>query len=114
MLRNIRLFDRENPRVNVSGSVIALVDGYCGIACSTNAAFATPNSQRDPRLRSHPARTSMRSYAGVPVRAIDGSAWGTLCHFDMRPRVIPPAEVPLLELVAPLFAEWVRKHATAG
>lgn len=113
LLRNIRLFDRENPRLNVSGNVIALIDGYCGIVCSTNAPFATADSQRDPRLRSHPARLSMRSYVGVPIRAADGSAWGTLCHFDMRPRVIPPTELPLLEQVARLFADWVRQNASS-
>ena len=111
LLRNISLFDRENPKLNVSGNVIALLDGYCGIACSTNAPFATEDSKRDPRLRSHPARLSMRSYVGVPIKATDGSAWGTLCHFDMRPRVIPPTEMTLLEQVVPLFAEWVREHA---
>jgi GAF domain-containing protein len=113
LLRNIRLFDRENPTLNVSGNVIALIDGYCGIACSTNAPFATGNSERDPRLRSHPARLSMRSYAGVPIRAADGSAWGTLCHFDMRPRIISATEVPLLKRVVPLFAEWVREYASS-
>ncbi|MDQ4079354.1 MAG: GAF domain-containing protein [Gemmatimonadota bacterium] len=111
MLRNVSLFDRENPRLNVSGNVIPLVSGYCGIVYSTNGSFATPNAQRDPRLCSHPARSSMRSYAGVPISVDDGSAWGTLCHFDMRPRVIPPTELPLLELVAPFFADWVREHA---
>ena len=110
MLRNIRLFDRENPTLNVSGTVIALVDGYCGITCSTNAPFATANSRDDPRLHAHPARDCMISYAGVPIRLGDDSVWGTLCHHDVRPRIIPPGELSVLEHVMPLFAAWVRKN----
>ncbi len=108
-LRNIRLYDRENPTIDVSGIVIELNDGYCGLTCASAAPFATSDSRRDPRLRAHPARESMRSYAGVPLR-IDDAVWGTLCHYDMRPRVIPRGEVTVLEHVAPLFAQWVREY----
>lgn len=110
LLRNVHLFDRENPRLNVSGTVIALVDGYCGITCATNAPFATSDSRADPRLRSHPARDCMLSYVGVPIR-IDNTVWGTLCHHDLRPRIIQPSELPVLEQVVPLFAEWVCGNA---
>ena len=113
LLRNIRLFDRENPTIDGSGIVIALIDGYCGIACSTNAPFATSDSLSDPRLGSHPAREAMRSYAGVPIR-IAGTVWGTLCHYDMRPRLIPATELPVLEQAMPLFADWVREHCAAS
>ena len=110
LLRNIRLFDRENPTLDESGNVIALLEGYCGITYSTDAPFGTSDARRDPRLQSHPARDSMISYVGVPLRMPDGSVWGTLCHQDVRPRVIPPIELPVLEHVAPLFASWVREH----
>ena len=39
----------------------------------------------------------------------DGRVWGTLCHFDVRPRLIPVAEVPVLESVVALFAAWIRE-----
>ena len=113
LLRNFHLFDRENPTLNVSGNVIALVDGYCGLTCSSNSPFATPDSLRDARLDAHPARESMRSYVGVPLRMTDDTAWGTLCHFDMRPRVIPPSEVSVLEQAALLFVDWLRAHESS-
>ena len=40
LLRNFHLFDRENPTLNVSGNVIALVDGYCGLAASSGGSRA--------------------------------------------------------------------------
>ena len=110
-LINLRLFDRENPRLNVSGSVASLDIGYCGVTCATNAPFATSNAARDPRLDSHPARESMLSYAGVPIRLSTGVAWGTLCHFDFRPRLARESELLVLEAVVPMLVSWIQAHA---
>lgn len=108
-LRNVRLFDRENPSLNVSGGVSSIDIGYCGIVCSTNEPFATPDARRDARLESHPARDSMLSYAGVPIRTVGGIAWGTLCHFDSRPRLVPESEMVVLQAVVPCFVAWLRR-----
>ena len=110
VLRNVRLIDRENPALNISGAVSTLDVGYCGIACSTRSPFVTGNAREDARLESHPARESMVSYAGVPIRMPGGVAWGTLCHFDGRPRLIPEREVPILEAVTPLVATWLARN----
>ena len=107
LLRNIHLFDRENPGLNVSGTVSPLTIGYCGIACSTGAPFVTSDSRKDPRLESHPARESMISYCGVPIRSRGGIPWGTLCHFDFRRRLASPDEAALLETLVPVFAGWL-------
>ena len=107
LLRNIHLFDRENPNLNVSGTVSPLTVGYCGIACATAAPFVTSDAREDHRLESHPARESMISYCGVPIRSRSGIPWGTLCHFDLRPRLAPPGEATHLETVAPIFAAWL-------
>lgn len=108
-LRNIHLFDRENPWLNVSGDITSLDIGYCGITCGSGQPFHTRDARRDPRLRSHPARCSMISYVGVPIRSGGGIAWGTLCHFDMRPRLIPVAEMPVLTATSALLTEWVQQ-----
>lgn len=110
-LINLRLFDRENPRLNVSGNIAPVDTGYCGICCATNAPFATWNAQRDPRVESHPASTSMLSYAGVPLRTPNGVAWGTLCHFDLRPRLVRESELTIFHAAAPLFEAWARTAA---
>jgi GAF domain-containing protein len=104
-LRNLWLFDRENPRLNVSGEVKPLCDTYCAFTYATGAPFATPDAPSDPRLTQHSARQSIISYAGVPMRLEGGHLWGSLCHFDVRPRMLSPDERSVLESVAPLFVE---------
>jgi len=109
LLRNVHLFDRENPALNVSGNASPLEDTYCSITARSEGGFATPDAGADRRLETHAARDSVISYCGVPIRMEDGRVWGTLCHFDVRPRLIPPAELPVLESVVTLFAEWIQK-----
>ncbi|NUQ92483.1 MAG: hypothetical protein HOQ11_09490 [Gemmatimonadaceae bacterium] len=110
LLRNIFLVDRENPAVNVSGAVCPLDETYCALTCAREAAFATRDAPRDARLVAHPARDSVISYSGVPLRLHDGHAWGTLCHFDLRPRLLPRAEQAVLEMAAPLFVRWLAER----
>ena len=107
ILRNIHLFDRENPHLNVSGDVAQLDETYCGITRTTNAPFETSNALHDARLRTHAARESVLSYSGVPIRLDNRGPWGSLCHFDVRPRLLSPAELHILEAAAPLFARWL-------
>lgn len=107
LLRNVGLVDRENPTLNLSGAVKQIELGYCGLACATRAPFVTTNARLDDRLQSHAARDSIISYAGAPIRLPSGIAWGTLCHFDVRPRLMEPTELPILEAVTPLFAAWI-------
>ena len=104
MLRNVDLFDRENPRVNVSGDVKRLDDTYCGIICETNAGFSTADALVDTRLSGHAARESVLSYSGAPIRLASGEVCGSLCHFDTRPRLLSTQEMRVLEQIAPLFA----------
>lgn len=99
-LRNISLYDRENPAVRLLGDIHLLRETYCSIVRVTRAPFATADAPRDDRLESHPARGRFMSYCGVPLKAAGGAVWGVLCHFDLRPRTIPRAEVPLLEAAA--------------
>ena len=104
VLRNLALFDRENPAINLSGDVCALDETYCAIVAATDSAFVTESSLNDSRLSAHPARLRVVSYAGVPFQHSSG-ARGTLCHFDCRPRLLAPGEIQFLESIAPMFAE---------
>ena len=110
VLRNMRLFDRENPDLNVSGAVAPLEETFCSIVCATNGSFATPNALHDARLRTHAARESVLSYDGVPIRMPNGRVWGSLCHHDIRPRLLASAEQHILEAAAPLFARWLAEN----
>ena len=103
VLRSIALFDRENPTLHLSGDINPLRETYCSITAGTGEPFATPDAARDHRLTEHPARGTVLSYCGVPLLLDDGRPYGTLCHFDLRPRIVPAGEVPLLVRVAPLI-----------
>lgn len=100
MLRNVWLFDRENPTLNVSGEVCPLEETYCAIVAGSQQPFRTVDAQRDARLATHASREHVISYCGVPIRRDDGRVWGTLCHFDVRPRLLVRSEIEVLEAVA--------------
>ena len=105
LLRNVHLYDRENPGVNLSGDVSRLEETFCAIVWREDRPFASRDSLTDARVAEHAAREHVQSYCGIPVRDASGRIQGTLCHFDVRPRLVPRSEIALLELVAPLFAE---------
>ena len=109
LLRNIGLFDRENPDIDPSGAVTKLDETYCSIPCSTLRPFSTVDAANDARLVAHAARDSVLCYAGVPIRLASGQPWGTLCHFDLRPRLLVGDEIGALTTVAPVLAEWIAK-----
>lgn len=110
-LRNICLFDRENPSLLLGGAVTPLDATYCGTVFSTDAPFYVEDALTDSRLTVHSARESVVSYAGVPVRNAAGLVVGTLCHFDTRPRMLPDDEIKVLEGVARSISMWL---ATRG
>lgn len=105
VLRNVVLFDRENPLVRAGGECSVLDDTYCSLVGRSGRPFMTPDAPNDPRLGQHAARTSVLSYVGVPVRGRSGRIEGTLCHFDARPRLAPVGEIGVLESVAVLLAD---------
>ena len=105
ILRNLVLFDRENPQLRAGGVCCALDDTYCALVASGGAPFTTADAPNDPRLTAHAARTSVLSYVGVPVRGPSGRVEGTLCHFDARPRLAPAGEMAVLEAVAALLSD---------
>jgi len=106
-LRNVQLFDRENPTLNVSGELKPLHETYCGIVRDTNDTVLIADALADARFIAHPARESVLSYCGVAIRTEDGQACGSLCHFDVRPRLLSVRETQVLEGAAPLFARWL-------
>ena len=106
MMRNVALYDRENPQLRLCGD-IPLRETYCSIALETLSPVTIRDARIEPRVADHPARDSVLSYCGVPLLAADGRAVGTLCHYDLRPRLIPVAELPLLRRVAPMVARMI-------
>jgi hypothetical protein len=99
ILRSLALYDRDDPAVQV-GADAPLHETYCSIVGEGTPTFATADAGADPQLARHPARARAVSYCGALVRDAKGKAVGTLCHFDVVPRPVPAAEIPVLEGVA--------------
>ncbi len=105
-LLNLALVDSHAPDVS-KGDDAAMDESYCSIVGATGRTFTTEDTRVDDRLREHPARDTVVSYAGVLLRDEDGQPFGTLCHFDLVPCEVPVQEIPLLEAACPvLMAAW--------
>jgi len=98
-LRSIRLFDRENPDLEI-GANAPLRETYCSITGESRAPFRSDDTRVDPRLADHPARETVISYCGVPL-----GDHGTLCHFDLTPRDAHAKDVPLMQAAASILLE---------
>ncbi|MDB5868107.1 MAG: guanylate cyclase [Polaromonas sp.] len=105
MMRNIFLYDRkgENP---TTMAPMPLGNTLCQFALADNG-FNTSNSVEDERLAGHPARGIINSYFGLPLFIEPGRVYGTLCHFDFDPKVIPDSEVPLLKAVSGVLIDFL-------
>lgn len=101
-LRNVHLLDAEDASV-VTGADAPMSETYCSIVGALERPFTTDDTLRDDRLREHPARASIRSYCGVPLRGPDDTPFGSLCHFDVVPCDVPVAELALMEAATALI-----------
>ncbi len=108
ILRSVALHDREDPTLRV-GAAAPMRETYCAVVGATARPFAVEDARTELRGAGHPAADAVVSYCGALVRAADGRAVGTLCHFDLRPQPVPAGEIPVLEQVALLLgraAHW--------
>ena len=103
-LRNLYFYDREYPEVE-STDEIPVTASYCVFLRETGALFHTSDALRDDRVRRHPKREQIQAYCGVPVLDAKGKLFGSICHFDLQPRVISDEDVDLMEAVALLLRD---------
>ena len=106
-LLNLHLYDRENPKLNLSGGECGLDESCCALFWKDAAPFETLNARRDRRAMTQVARERVLSYCGVPIRSPKGFVQGALCHYDVRPRIVPRSETGVLEHVASLLSSHV-------
>ena len=82
---------------------------FCSRAILDDGVTVVPDAMADERFRQTPlvaGELGIRFYAGCPVRAIDGSALGTLCIIDTAPRELPASDQEaLIDLAAMVEGE---------
>ncbi len=76
---------------------------FCRHAILTEETFVVENATEDPRFFDDPLVTgdpNIRSYAGHPLRSIDGDLVGTLCIIDRSPRSFTADQLQTLQDLA--------------
>ena len=104
LLRNLYFYDREYPDVETTDE-IPVTASYCVFLRDSGLLFHTSDALRDGRVRTHPKREQVQAYCGVPVLDSAGKLFGSVCHFDIQPRVIADEDVDLMEAVALLLRD---------
>ena len=107
MLRKLALFDKAGEPCPEELQKVPLSASFCQFAVKTGG-FATSNSGKDSRLQGHWAKGMFNAYAGVPLLSDDGTALGTLCHFDHHPRDLDYEDLDLLRLAARMLVRVIR------
>jgi hypothetical protein len=76
---------------------------FCAHALDSRHPLVIPDARLDPRFRENPVvkgDSSIRFYAGFPLRVGAGSALGTLCVLDRVPRQLTSAQIEGLRMLA--------------
>ena len=111
-LRNVLLVDRADASVNATPD-LPVLESYCVYVREASARFLTDDAPHDARTTGHAKREAVQSYCGIPIMAMDGTLWGTICHFDYAPVPFDEGEVALLESLAPMVMRAI-DDGTAG
>lgn len=74
---------------------------FCNEAIQREEPLIVPDASADPRFFELPSvQQGIRFYAGIPIHAPDGSAIGTFCVLDSRPRQLDPEDLEALKDLA--------------
>lgn len=109
-LRSLYLVDKRHPGILSSGPSQVLDDTYAAIIQKWKQPFFTDDAVADSRLARHPARQTIRAYAGAPIKVAGGRIWGVLAHHDAEPRPIAPGQMEFLTAAAGFVGRWLAEQ----
>lgn len=109
-LRSLYLVDKRHPGILSSGPSQVLEDTYAAIIQKWKQPFFTDDAATDSRLVRHPARGSIRAYAGAPIKVSGGRIWGVLALHDPEPRPIAPGQMEFLSAAAGFVGRWLAER----
>jgi diguanylate cyclase (GGDEF)-like protein len=95
-------------------------DSFCRYVVSSEEPVVVQDATKDWRFSEHPAVTgdsSIRFYAGVPLKTKEGHTIGTVCAIDRRPRSFSARDLVILEELAAVAMdriELLQSAATDG
>ena len=83
-LKNTFLYDRDDPH-SILFPTFPANASYCLLVKEGGMPLKVVNAPQDDRLAAHPARQTVQSYCGAPLRDPEGGIFGTICNFSMVP-----------------------------
>ena len=106
-MRMVAMFDRNGEDATAL-TVIPFGDSFCQFVMR-DGVFNTTHAAEDSRLDGHVYRDIVASYFGLPLASSPGEFYGTLCHFDVVPKVVDDAEIEFLYSAAPVLMEHLKR-----
>lgn len=90
---------------------------FCGHTILATEPLVVPDATDDPRFHDNPLVTAgpeIRFYAGWPLALDGGSALGTLCIIDSKPRELSATQLERLEDLAGVLVDLLRLHQVSN
>jgi signal transduction histidine kinase len=93
-----------------------LSHSFCLHVADTGAALVVDDAREDARVRGNLAIVDLDvvAYAGMPLRAPDGTTIGSLCAIDSRPRGWAPGELQVLQDLADAVSGEIATRVAAA
>jgi CheY-like chemotaxis protein len=111
VVRGVHLFDRTDPKKQ-RGKDTPLDESLDAVVKAERRPLVVADTRAEPRLADHTIAGGVRSYCGVLLRNLDGTPYGTVCHFDLVPVPVTSESLNFLLLAAPLLAAHVAPPET--
>ncbi|MFN8610391.1 MAG: diguanylate cyclase [Vulcanimicrobiota bacterium] len=87
-------------------------ESFCNEAIQREGPLVVPDASADQRFFELPSvQQGIRFYAGIPIHSPDGSAVGTLCVLDARPRQLENEDLAALQDLAACAEAEIQRAA---